>query len=134
MIQQIHQNAHPTIYHKQITQSYHKYQIDAKKLKVNPQFTKNYLQEVIRNSHLFTKIPQQIEIEQKEDPAKGTTKQRFNNFATSPYFEKAIIELFRLPGHISELIIQLLTGWSWLNNTGKRYQILDTRLQKKRNC
>ena len=50
---------------------------------------------------------------------------RFNHFATSPYFEKAITKLFRLPGDISKVILQLLTGWSWLNNTGKRYQILE---------
>ena len=43
-----------------------------------------------------------------------------------PILKKALLKLFRLPGHISKIIIQLLTGWSWLNNTAKRYQLLPT--------
>ena len=84
------------------------------------------MQHTIQHTHIFEKIPEQVQNEQKVDPTKGTTKLRFNNFAQSPYYEKAITKLFRLPGNISKIIVQLLTGWTWLNNTGKRYQLLDS--------
>ena len=61
---------------------------------------------------------------QKENPRNGTTIEKFNQMAQSPYFAKATQKLFRLPGDKSKPIIQLMTRWSWLNNTGKRYQIL----------
>ena len=125
ILENVNANTHPTLYHKQISQQYHQYPIEDAKLKINHKFTKDYLQYLIKQTHLFTKIPEEIQKQQLKDPQKGTTILRFNKFATSPYYEKAIKKLFRLPGHISKDILQLFTGWSWLNNTGKRYQILE---------
>ena len=120
----LHTKKHPTLYHKQIVNRYHEYEINDYNLKIHHKFTKDYLEETVRAQHIEIKIPNQVEKLQRENPRSGTTIRRFNEYAQSPHFYKATQKLYRLPGDKSKPIIQLMTGWSWLNNTGKRYQIL----------
>ena len=71
---------------------------------------------------------------QEEKSNRGTTIKRFNNHAQSPYFPKATQELFRLPGDKSKEILQLTTGWSWVNEQEKNIKywlILTVQYAKK---
>ena len=124
VLENIRTKKHPTLYHKQIVNQYQKYPIDERNLKIHHKFTKDYLEETIKGHHIETEISNQVQKMQQDDPRKGTTIAKFNKLAKSQYFSKATKKLFRLPGDKSKEIIQLFTGWSWLNDTGKRYQLL----------
>ena len=60
------------------------------------------------------------------DSTKGTTTQIFNKYVTNSYFFPAIDSLFRISGHKSSLILQLMSEWSFLNYAGYRYKFLPT--------
>ena len=107
-----------------MVQRFKVYDIDVPRLSHSDRSVKTYLHQLFTRQQQHELVPQQILSEQAKEPGTKKTTAIFNNYVKNNHFSVAMNTLFRLPGHKSSLILQLMSEWSNLNYTGHRYKFL----------